>query len=98
MNLKEKFKKDRMSVKFTVKEKTGAVSFHMWGKIVEVTSMEIAEKKSVSPVTLQWFGHASFKICLANQAVYIDPWKLKEADNDATVALVSHSHSDHYSP
>ena len=60
--------------------------------------MEIAGKKPDTAVTLQWFGHASFKICYGKQVVYIDPWKLKEASNDAAVVLVSHSHYDHYSP
>jgi L-ascorbate metabolism protein UlaG (beta-lactamase superfamily) len=32
-----------------------------------------------------------------NSVVYIDPWKLSNADHDATVILVSHSHYDHYS-
>lgn len=98
VNLKDEFKKDGLPVKFTVQEKTGMVSVRMWGKIVEVTSMEIAEKKTESPVTLQWFGHASFKICYGKQVVYIDPWKLKEAFNDAAIVLISHSHYDHYSP
>lgn len=48
-------------------------------------------------VKLQWFGHASFKISSGSDVIYIDPWKLKETPHDATVVLVSHSHSDHYS-
>jgi L-ascorbate metabolism protein UlaG (beta-lactamase superfamily) len=48
-------------------------------------------------VTIQWLGHASFKIEGNGKVVYIDPWKLGEASNDATVVLVSHSHYDHYS-
>ncbi len=42
-------------------------------------------------------GHASFKICHEDTVIYIDPWKLKQEPHDATVVLVSHSHSDHYS-
>jgi len=49
-------------------------------------------------VTLQWLGHASFRICCKDVVLYIDPWKLKEEPHDATVVLVSHSHYDHYSP
>jgi len=49
------------------------------------------------PVTIQWLGHASFKITADGEVVYIDPWKLSAASHDATVVLVSHSHYDHYS-
>lgn len=48
-------------------------------------------------VTVQWLGHASFRISEANNVIYIDPWKLKNAPHDATLVLVSHSHHDHYS-
>lgn len=49
------------------------------------------------PVTIQWLGHASFRISGEDVVVYIDPWKLSKAGHDATVVLVSHSHYDHYS-
>jgi L-ascorbate metabolism protein UlaG (beta-lactamase superfamily) len=48
-------------------------------------------------VTVQWLGHASFKIGADDAVVYIDPWKLSTAAHDATAVLVSHSHYDHYS-
>lgn len=49
-------------------------------------------------MTLQWLGHASFKICHEDTVLYIDPWKVKDSPHDATLVLVSHSHYDHYSP
>jgi len=49
-------------------------------------------------MTLQWLGHASFKICHEDTVIYIDLWKLKESPHDASIVLVSHSHHDHYSP
>jgi L-ascorbate metabolism protein UlaG (beta-lactamase superfamily) len=98
VNLANEFKKDGLRVRFAVKEKEGVVGFHMWGKIVEIVSMEIAVKEADTAVTLQWLGHAGFKICHKDDVVYIDPWKLKEGANDATIVCVSHSHHDHYSP
>jgi L-ascorbate metabolism protein UlaG (beta-lactamase superfamily) len=47
--------------------------------------------------TIQWLGHASFKICHNDVVIYIDPWKIKDAAHDATLVLVSHGHYDHYS-
>ncbi len=58
---------------------------------------EVAGKEAGMGVSLQWLGHASFKIRYDNTIIYIDPWKLKEAPHDATLVLVSHSHYDHYS-
>ena len=49
-------------------------------------------------LTLQWLGHASFKICHEDTILYIDPWTLQNSPHDATLVLVSHSHYDHYSP
>jgi len=59
---------------------------------------EGTRKEAVMGTTLQWLGHAGFKICHEDTVIYIDPWKLKDSPHDATVVLVSHSHYDHYSP
>jgi L-ascorbate metabolism protein UlaG (beta-lactamase superfamily) len=48
-------------------------------------------------LTLQWLGHATFKICCDDAVIYIDPWKLTESPHDAALVLVSHGHHDHYS-
>ncbi|MHC4334844.1 MAG: MBL fold metallo-hydrolase [Planctomycetota bacterium] len=63
----------------------------------EVGTEPEEKKEAVMAVTIQWLGHASFKIKGNGEVVYIDPWKLGEASHDATVVLVSHSHYDHYS-
>ena len=48
-------------------------------------------------VTIQWLGHASFRISHNDTVIYIDPWKLNISPHDATFVLVSHTHYDHYS-
>ncbi len=55
-------------------------------------------KEASMGITIQWLGHASFKIRHEDTVIYIDPWKLKESPGDATLVFVSHSHHDHYSP
>ncbi|MFC1635480.1 MBL fold metallo-hydrolase [Planctomycetota bacterium] len=69
-------------------------------KATEETSQTEQEtrKEAAMGLTLQWLGHASFKICHEDTVLYIDPWKLKDSPHDATLVLVSHSHHDHYSP
>ena len=58
---------------------------------------EETRKEAAMGITIQWLGHASFKICHEDTVIYIDPWKLKESPGDATLVFVSHSHHDHYS-
>jgi L-ascorbate metabolism protein UlaG (beta-lactamase superfamily) len=69
-------------------------------KTTEETTQKEQEtrKEAAMGLTLQWLGHASFKICHEDTVLYIDPWKLKDSPHDATIVLVSHSHYDHYSP
>jgi len=51
---------------------------------------EETRKEAAMGMTLQWLGHASFKICDEDAVIYIDPWKLKDSPHDATLV--------HYSP
>lgn len=55
-------------------------------------------EQTVPLVTVQWLGHASVKVWSGDQIVYVDPQNLSISPHDATLVLVTHSHSDHYSP
>ncbi|HPC94010.1 MAG TPA: MBL fold metallo-hydrolase [Sedimentisphaerales bacterium] len=48
-------------------------------------------------VYIQWLGHASVKVWSEGQIVYVDPQNLSISPHDATLVLVTHTHSDHYS-
>ena len=58
---------------------------------------EQSRKETDMGLSLEWLGHASFRISHEDTVVYIDPWKLKDSPHDADFVLVSHSHHDHYS-
>ncbi len=46
---------------------------------------------------IAWLGHASFRITAPEGIIYIDPWKLKDAE-PADLILITHGHQDHFSP
>ena len=50
------------------------------------------------PILITWIGHASVQIAWEDTVVYVDPRKITGTPQDATLILVTHSHSDHYSP
>jgi L-ascorbate metabolism protein UlaG (beta-lactamase superfamily) len=50
------------------------------------------------PILITWIGHASVRIACEDKVVYVDPRKIAGTPRDATLILVTHSHSDHYSP
>jgi len=50
------------------------------------------------PIYITWLGHASVKIVWMDEVIYVDPYQLADSPHDATLILVTHSHSDHYSP
>ena len=47
---------------------------------------------------IHWIGHASFRIEDGKTQIYVDPWKLPAGSPKASVVLITHGHSDHYSP
>lgn len=49
------------------------------------------------PIYITWLGHASVKIAWTDQVIYVDPYQLTDSPHDATLILVTHSHTDHYS-
>jgi predicted outer membrane repeat protein len=60
---------------------------------------EASLSPSASPIVyIQWLGHASVKVWTDDCIVYVDPQRLNISPHDATFVLVTHSHSDHYSP
>ena len=53
---------------------------------------------TVNVDNIHWIGHASFRIEDGKTQIYIDPWKLPAGAPKASVVLITHGHSDHYSP
>jgi L-ascorbate metabolism protein UlaG (beta-lactamase superfamily) len=50
------------------------------------------------PIYVTWLGHASVRIAWKGLVVYVDPYRLTASPQDADLILLTHSHSDHYSP
>lgn len=44
------------------------------------------------------FGHNSIRIRSEKGPVYVDPFRIKEAANDAAYIFITHDHYDHFSP
>ena len=47
--------------------------------------------------SLEWLGHAGFRLSVGGAAVYIDPFRVPDGPH-ADAILVTHAHYDHYSP
>jgi L-ascorbate metabolism protein UlaG (beta-lactamase superfamily) len=58
----------------------------------------ILPEATVNVDNIHWIGHASFRIEDGTSQIYIDPWKLPAGSPRASVVLITHGHSDHYSP
>ncbi len=64
----------------------------------DLTAMSRRWLEGAEPITyVQWLGHSSVKVWAGDKVVYVDPRNLATSPHDATVVLVTHSHSDHYS-
>jgi L-ascorbate metabolism protein UlaG (beta-lactamase superfamily) len=46
---------------------------------------------------IHWLGHDSFRID-GEVTIYIDPWQLTAGSPPADLILITHNHSDHFSP
>ncbi len=46
---------------------------------------------------IECLGHSTIKICKNDKVIYIDPYNLKEVENDADYIFITHAHYDHFS-
>ena len=73
----------------------GIINMGAYGGTAEA-SMSPAGAEEI--VNIQWLGHSSVKVWTDDCIVYVDPQNLSISPHDATFVLVTHTHSDHYSP
>jgi L-ascorbate metabolism protein UlaG (beta-lactamase superfamily) len=73
----------------------GRINMGAYGGTVEASKSPAGAEKIVY---IQWLGHASVKVWTDDCIVYVDPQRLNISPHDATFVLVTHTHSDHYSP
>lgn len=77
------------------------LSFILLGGLIvfSMASLPAFREENVEKIfnALKWYGHASFAI-EADKVIFIDPWKIPDSAPKADLILVTHSHSDHFSP
>jgi L-ascorbate metabolism protein UlaG (beta-lactamase superfamily) len=47
--------------------------------------------------SIEWLGHAGFRVTAGKAVIYIDPYRVKDGP-PADVILITHGHYDHFSP
>ncbi|MFL5867943.1 MAG: MBL fold metallo-hydrolase, partial [Thermoleophilaceae bacterium] len=47
--------------------------------------------------SLEWLGHAGFRLQVGQATVYIDPYRV-DSGPEADLILITHGHYDHFSP
>jgi L-ascorbate metabolism protein UlaG (beta-lactamase superfamily) len=67
-----------------------------WKELIVLADNWLTEYGEI--VYIQWLVHASVKIWTEDIVIYVDPAYLTESPNDADLILITHNHSDHYSP
>lgn len=77
----------------------GAPASSASGSIQETSSkVQQQEEGEVMTDNIKVYGQNSIRITMGDKKIYIDPFQMKEAPNDADFLFITHEHSDHYSP
>ena len=48
--------------------------------------------------TVEWLGHAGFRVTAGRSRIYIDPYRVGASAPPADLILITHGHYDHFSP
>jgi L-ascorbate metabolism protein UlaG (beta-lactamase superfamily) len=48
--------------------------------------------------TVEWLGHAGFRVTVGRSRIYIDPYRVGADAPPADLILITHGHYDHFSP
>lgn len=48
--------------------------------------------------SVEWLGHAGFRVTVGRSRIYIDPYRVGAAAAPADLILITHGHYDHFSP
>lgn len=51
----------------------------------------------IDNLTIEWLGHAAFKLKAEGMIVYIDPFQIQKEEEDADYIFITHPHYDHCS-